>query len=136
LQRCGLVRQLEQQSNPRARLTRGVGSVLRHAVEAQQRGGDQHDAVRRSLRSLCRLARSQGILVEHLILICKDVWRTLPEARRLPRDTADAMLKTVIAQCIDEFYRTDGAGVSRTGPSLDVATVPEASLSYMLGPLS
>jgi hypothetical protein len=130
------MRQPQEQSNPRARLARGAGTVLHHAVEAQQRGTDDHDAVRRSLRSLCRVARSQGILAEQLILICKDAWRTLPEARELPPDAGSDTLKRVIAQCIDEFYRTDGKDISRAPPVQEPATVPEASLSFMLGPLS
>ncbi len=110
--------------------------VLHHAVEAQQRGIDEHDAVRRSLRSLCRVARSQGILIEQLILICKNTWRSLPEARELPSDAGNETLKRVIAQCIDEFYRADGDHFAGARTSRNAAPVPEASLSFMLGPLS
>ncbi|MDQ4079292.1 MAG: hypothetical protein M3125_00915 [Gemmatimonadota bacterium] len=69
-------------------------------------------------------------------MICKEAWRSLPEARQLPSDARSDVLNRVIAQCIDEFYRTDGADLSRTRPAQDVAGVPEASLSFMLGPLS
>ena len=131
-----LVSQLEKRSDLRSRLARGASTVLRHAVEAQQRGRDDHNAVGRSLRSLCRLARGHGILVEHLILICKDAWRALPDARDLPPDAANDMLKRVIAQCIDEFYRTDGQDLSPGHQYADATSVPEASLSFMLGPLS
>jgi hypothetical protein len=131
-----LVRHSEKQPDPRARLARGAGAVLHHAVEAQQRGMDDRDAVRRSLRSLCSLARTQGILVEHLILICKDSWRTLPEASGLSPDVGRDVLKRVIAQCIDEYYRTDGHDQARRDPTASTSRVPETSLSFMLGPLS
>jgi hypothetical protein len=134
--RCVLVRQLETHSDPRARLTRGARTVLHHAVDAQQRGIDEHNSVRRSLRSLCRIARSQGVRVEHLILICKDAWRTLPERRQIPGDAGDKMLKRVIAQCVDEYHRTDGEDLSPARQSAEAASVPEASLSFMFGPLS
>ena len=131
-----LVRQADRSPDPRARLARGVGIVLHHALEARQRGVDDRDAVRRSARSLCRIARRQGILVEHLILMCKDTWRALPEAQVLPRGVGNDMLARVIAQCIDEYYRTDGEDRPRVRRSADPLPVPETSLSFMFGPLS
>jgi hypothetical protein len=131
-----LVRQTDHSSDPSARLARGVGIVLHHALEARQRGVDDRDAVRRSARSLCRIARRQGILVEHLILMCKDTWRALPDAQVLPRSVANDMLARVIAQCIEEYYRTDGEDLPRVRRSADALLVPETSLSFMFGPLS
>jgi hypothetical protein len=60
-----LVRQSEERSDPRARLSRGARTVLHHAVDAQRRGIDEHDSVRRSLRFLCRMARSRGVRVDN-----------------------------------------------------------------------
>jgi hypothetical protein len=45
------------------------------------------------------------------------------------------MLKRVIAQCIDEYYRTDGHDAARNS-SANTPAVAESSLSFMLGPLS
>ncbi len=126
---------LLKESDERARLRRGAETVLRHAVESRRVGTDAHDSVRRSLRSLCRVARSQGVHVEHLVVFCKDAWRTLPQARELPPETGAELLKGVISLCIDEFYRTDGTDVAPTKVS-ELSTVADSSLSFMLGPLS
>jgi hypothetical protein len=126
---------LIKESDPRARLRRGAESVLRHAVEARQLGTDGHQSVHRSLRSLCRVARTQNIHAEQLVLICKDAWRTLPQARQLPPETGRELLTGVIARCIDEFYQTDRAALDH-GQRSESAAVPASSLSFMLGPLS
>jgi hypothetical protein len=118
-----------------ARLRLGAERVLRHAVESRQIGRDEHHSVLRTLRSLCRAARSHDLHVEQLVVIFKDTWRTLPEARALTPESGTELLKGVISHCIDEFYRTDGAAFGATQPSDSVA-VPDSSLSFMLGPLS
>ena len=68
--------------------------------------------------------------------MCKDAWRALPEARVLPRSVVNDMLARVIAQCIDEYYRTDGEDLRHVSKSTDPLPVPETSLSFMFGPLS
>ena len=124
-----------KQADPGERLRSGAERVLRHAVESRHAGGDPHDVVRRSLRSLCRVARSSGVHAEQLVVLCKDAWRTLPEARGLGPETQRELLTNVISLCIDEFYRTDGAAVAPSRFS-DHPPVPDSSLSFMLGPLS
>ncbi len=59
----------------------------------------------------------------------------LPERRALAADDGVQLLKGVIAQCIEEYYRTDGGGIARSEVS-DSARMSESSLSFMLGPLS
>jgi hypothetical protein len=81
------------------------------------------------------MARSHGVHAEQLVLICKEAWRTHPSAREIPRETGTAILTRVISQCIDEFYRTDGDDITHA-IAPERVTVPEASLSFMLGPLS
>jgi hypothetical protein len=129
------VGRLLKESDSRARLRRGAERVLQHAVASRRVGTDSHDSVRRSLRALCRAARSHGLYAEQLVVLCKDAWRTLPQARELPPETGTGLLKGVISLCIDEFYRTDGADVAPSNLSSD-APVPDSSLSFMLGPLS
>ena len=125
---------LIKESDARERLRRGVERVLRHAAESSRIGTGAHDSVLRSLRSLCRVARTQGVPVEQLVVVCKDAWRTLPEARVLPVETRTQLLKDVISRCIDEFYRTDRDFVpSRLS---DATAASDSSLSFMLGPLS
>jgi hypothetical protein len=126
---------LLKESDVRARLRRGAEGVLTHAVDSRELGSDGHAAVHRSLRSLCRAARTNGVQVEQLVVICKDAWRTLPAAHRLPPETGRLVIRGVIAQCIEEFYRTDDRIAERLGTSESTALAP-SSLSFMLGPLS
>jgi hypothetical protein len=125
---------LLEETDARARLYRGAEGVLRQAVEGRKVGTDARDSVHRSLRSLCRVARGHGIQAEQLLVICKDAWRGLPEARGLAPETGRQLLRGVIAQCIEQFYLTDEA---LADSSMSQSTAPPASsLSFMLGPLS
>jgi hypothetical protein len=126
---------LLKKSDVGPRLVRGAEGVLRHALESGHHGTDAHNAVHRSLRSLCRVARSHGVHVEQLVVICKDAWRNLPQARDLSPEARAALIKGVVSQCIDEYYRTDGTDMAWQEP-VDSARVPDASLSFMFGPLS
>jgi len=126
---------LLKDSDPHARLHRGARRVLQHAVEARQFGTDAHDSVRRSLRSLCGLARHYGVPVEQVVVICKDAWRTLDEGRELAPAVGTQLLGRVIAQCIDEYYRPDGADLSSLKGTASTSA-PDSSLSFMFGPLS
>jgi hypothetical protein len=116
-----------------ARLARETSEVLRRAIEAQRLGRSPGDAERRALRAVCEEARENSILVERLVILCKDVWRSLPEARQLPRDVREATLARVITLCIDEFYRADGDG--RSGASASDASKPrrEVRQSFLHG---
>ena len=121
--------------DPNALLHSGAERVLHDAVSSRIAGTDGHDSVRRSLRSLCRVARSYGFHVEQVVVVCKDAWRMMPAARELAPDAAAQLLRRVIAQCIEEYYATDEADVAPLKLS-DSASVPDSSLSFMLGPLS
>jgi hypothetical protein len=63
------------------------------------------DELRADLQAVCREARQQNIRVEQLIIAFKEAWRTLPEARTLPRGAqGPEFLGHVITRCIAEFY--------------------------------
>src|SRR5688572_2463193 len=50
-------------------------------------------------------ARSERMTIERLIIELKERWAALPEIRRLPRGgEQDAVLASVITQCILDFY--------------------------------
>lgn len=131
----GIMGRLLKESDPGPRLVRGAEGVLRHALESGQLGSDAHNAVRRSLRSLCRVARTHGVHVEQLVVLCKDAWRNLPQARELAPEARAALIEGVISQCIDEYYRTDRTDMALREP-VESPRVPDASLSFMFGPLS
>lgn len=50
-------------------------------------------------------AREKAILPEHLLIVLKDVWRTLPEVRTVP-ETAEQvrLLQRVVTISITEYY--------------------------------
>ncbi|HEX2780078.1 MAG TPA: hypothetical protein VHM30_11290 [Gemmatimonadaceae bacterium] len=92
--------------------TSPLRELIQHALSAALRGtvpsdgtdGPFDDQTRELLRSASVHARADGLRAEQLLLVVKAAWVELPEARRAPRDTADATLARVITRCIDEYY--------------------------------
>lgn len=59
-----------------------------------------------ALRTLTAEAREKQIHAEHLLIVLKDVWFSLPKIREAPSgDPQNALLQRVITQCIREYYR-------------------------------
>lgn len=94
----------EPSADDRAALSLRVGQVLRTAAESQARGEFHDDAMRMALRPACEEARRCNIQVEHVLIICKNAWRSLPEAQRLRRDISDETIARVITLAINEFF--------------------------------
>ena len=59
---------------------------------------------RAMMRRTCEAAHAHGIRAEQLLLLIKDAWRELPEARRVPRHAAGDVLSRLITICIHEYY--------------------------------
>ncbi len=55
----------------------------------------------------CTVARERGVRVEQVVLLLKEAWRELPEARGLPRHDASDMLAQTITVCIRAYYSRD-----------------------------
>ena len=81
-----------------------VRHVLLDAVRSA-RYADFADRDRRGLaQRLCSEAKLYGLRAEQLIIVLKEVWYRLPEARRLQIPDADDILAQVITTCIEEYY--------------------------------
>ena len=57
---------------------------------------------------LCRTAaeaREKGIHVEHLLIVLKDIWFSLPGlVDRSANDVDHALLQELVSRCIQEYY--------------------------------
>jgi hypothetical protein len=78
--------------------------ALRCALRDAKRAQAPDQEVRIALVELCDAARSRGLYAERLIVILKEAWRDLPEARRSAREHELAALERVVTLCIDEYY--------------------------------
>lgn len=57
---------------------------------------------------LCRAAedaKSKGMQAEHLLLVLKDMWYSLPAVASAPSsDVEQSLLQELISRCIQEYY--------------------------------
>ena len=78
--------------------------VVRCALREAKNVKSHDHEVRAALRPLCDAARSRGLYAERLIVLLKEAWRELPEARRSTREHDLGALERVVTLCIDEYY--------------------------------
>lgn len=81
-------------------------NTVRAALRAEQRGGAAEGEVRMLLRQACDSAHLQDAHVERLLILLKEAWRELPQARHRTHNEAQAPLARVVTLCIEEFYAT------------------------------
>lgn len=87
-----------------------VREALRAALQAEHRGAAADSEVRTLLRQACDTARVNDAHVERLLILLKEVWRELPQARHRTHIDAQAPLARVVTMCIDEYYATTPRG--------------------------
>ena len=95
------------QSHPAVReLARGT---VRTALRPDARFDRADGEVRRLIRQTCDLARAHDIAVERLLVVVKQAWVELPEARQASHTAGWGTLDRVVTLCIEEYYavRTD-----------------------------
>ncbi len=78
--------------------------VLRRAVSTVASDRSLSAGLHESMVRLCSLAHKRGVRAEQLLVMIKDAWSALPEAKRALKDHSDEVLSRVITLCIDEFY--------------------------------
>jgi hypothetical protein len=62
-------------------------------------------SVESALRVVTAEARAKQIHAEHLLVLLKDVWFSLPPIQKTPSgEPQNALLQRVITQCIREYY--------------------------------
>lgn len=93
--------------SPAAGAMPGKGIVaLRTALQALLRRGAPDDAMEGAVALFCAEARRRDIRAERVLVLLKDVWRTLPEARPLARADRERRLARLTSLTIRTYYET------------------------------
>lgn len=93
--------------SPPGRLDAATIDALRAALRAFLGNGGSSTALKDALVQMSGEAREKGILPEHLLIVLKSTWSTLPEVRAM-EDTNEQvrLLQRVVTLCIKEYYST------------------------------
>jgi hypothetical protein len=80
-------------------------SALRTTLTQSVTQGNHADNLRELLCRAAEEARGKGIHAEHLLIILKDIWYSLPAvAGAQSGDIAHSLLQDLISRCIHEYY--------------------------------
>lgn len=79
-------------------------ATLRTALRLDAHGGARDGEVRRMLQQGCDAARSRNVRAEQVLILLKETWNELPEARPAPHFDTGPTLTRVISLCIKEYY--------------------------------
>ena len=78
---------------------------LRATLQASVDRGAHGDELRDVLCRAANEARRKGLYAEHLLVVLKDVWYSLPQiAGASSTDTSHALLQELVSRCIHEYY--------------------------------
>lgn len=90
---------------PPSRLDDDTIAALRVALRQYLRDSSPSGALQQALLSLATEAREKELRAEHVLIVLKDVWYTLPEVRAMA-DSAEQvrLLQRVVTMCIKEYY--------------------------------
>ncbi len=90
---------------PPGRLDDATVTAVRLALRSYLASGDSSNALKDALVRMSGEAREKNILPEHLLIVLKDTWSTLPEVRAMG-DTNERvrLLQRVVTACIKEYY--------------------------------
>ena len=79
--------------------------ALRGVMDRAARRGNHTDELHDVLCRAAGEAREKGIQAEHLLLVMKDLWHSLPELHRLANsERQTALLQELISRCIERYY--------------------------------
>lgn len=92
---------------PPGRLDDDTVAAVRDALRLYLADGSDPSALQRTLLHMSTEAREKQMRAEHLLVLLKDTWSTLPEVRSMT-DTAEQvrLLQRVVTMCIKEYYTT------------------------------
>jgi hypothetical protein len=90
---------------PPSRLDDDTVAAVRDALRTYLSRTPDPAALQRALVQMSAQARDRSVLPEHLLVVLKDVWGTLPEVRAMT-DSAEQvrLLQRVVTMCIKEYY--------------------------------
>ena len=74
------------------------------ACRAARLGGGVDAGVHELVHGACDVARASGVRAEQVVIVLKEGWRAMPEARALPRPAADAALERIVSLSIRAYY--------------------------------
>lgn len=62
-------------------------------------------ALQPALQSIATEARERQMLAEHLLVVLKDIWYSVPQIAQAPQgELQNRLLQRVVALCIREYY--------------------------------
>jgi len=92
-------------SAQRPDLSRPAIAGLEQALAKYLANPSDASSIESALRVVTAEARAKQMHAEHLLLVLKDVWFSLPPVRETPSgERQNALLQRVITQCIREYY--------------------------------
>lgn len=92
-----------------------AAEMLRGVADHARPGRHGHEGPNDAMRAVCQSARLCGLRAEQLLVVLKDSWRRLPEAKCLDRYESDEVIARVIADCIEAFYAESPRNEERLG---------------------
>lgn len=81
-----------------------VAGMFRGVADRARRGHEGQDGLGEPMRAVCDTARLCGLHAEQLLVVLKDAWRRLPEAKLIDRHESEELLTRVIHDCIEAYY--------------------------------
>jgi hypothetical protein len=82
-------------------------SELRAALLRSAQSGTHGDELKGLLARAAAEAREKGLLAEHLLVLLKDLWHTLPNQATQPgSEVQSRLLQQLVARSIQEYYAT------------------------------
>src|SRR5262245_47837519 len=81
-------------------------SELRAALLRSAKTGSHGDELKALLANAAAEARKKGILAEHLLVLLKDIWYSLPQlaSQQQGNDVQTRLLQQLVARSIREYY--------------------------------
>lgn len=90
---------------PPSRLDDDTVAAVRAALRAYLAIPSDAAALQDALTRMSAEARDRAVLPEHLLVVLKDVWGTLPEVRTMTDAGQQVrLLQRVVTMCIKEYY--------------------------------
>lgn len=81
-------------------------SALRTALAKYVREGERSSQLGKVLQRVATEAHDKGISAEHLLIVLKNLWSSLPEVREIEKPLDQEKLKQrIVTACIEEYYR-------------------------------
>ena len=87
-------------------LTNETISAVRAAFAQYVREGDRATSLGPTLQRVAKEAREKGISAEHLLIVLKNLWSSLPEVRDIEKPAdRDKLKQKIVTACIETYYR-------------------------------